>query len=196
MYERKDRLYRRAKAEGLRSRAAFKLAALDRRLLRPGDRVVDLGCWPGGWLQIAARRVGEGGRVVGVDVRELASIGLPQVCVIRGDVGENAVIDEIAHALGGLADVVLSDLAPSLTGIASRDEARSTELVGRALAVAERLLRPGGSFVVKLFMNSDFERLRDELRARFADVAITRSEATRKGSAELYAVSRGFKGAS
>ncbi len=196
MYERKDRLYRRAKAEGLRSRAGFKLDDIDRGLIRPGARVVDLGCWPGSWLQVAARRVGEGGRVVGVDLREVAPIPLPQVRVVRGDIADDRVIDEIAASLGGAADAVLSDLAPSLSGVRERDEARSSELVRRALAITERLLRPGGSFVCKVFMNSDFADLREAIRRRFDEVSVTRSEATRKGSAELYAIARRFKGAS
>jgi len=196
MYERKDRLYRRAKAEGMRSRAGFKLEDLDRGLIRPGGRVVDLGCWPGSWLQVAARRVGEGGRVVGVDLRQLAPIPLVQVRVVRGDIADDRVIDEVAAALDGPADSVLSDLAPSLSGVRERDEARSSDLVRRALAIAERLLRPGGNFVCKIFMNSDFAELREAIRRRFDEVSITRSEATRKGSAELYAVARRFKGVS
>src|SRR6187549_2788304 len=125
MYERKDRLYRKAKAQGLRSRAAFKLESLDRNLLGSGHRVVDLGCWPGGWLQVASQRVGAAGRVVGVDTRPMTPLDL-------------------------------SNMSPSLSGVRDRDEAQASELVSRALAVAERLLRPGGSFVCKIFMNSDY----------------------------------------
>ena len=106
MYERKDRFYRKAKQHGLRSRAAFKLEDLDHGVIRSGDRVVDLGCWPGGWLQVAARRVGQSGTVVGVDVRKPAPIGLGNVRLIQGDVCEPQILDEIARLLGG----------PGLTG--------------------------------------------------------------------------------
>jgi 23S rRNA (uridine2552-2'-O)-methyltransferase len=196
MYERRDRLYRKAKAQGLRSRAAFKLEDLDRGLLGPGHRVIDLGCWPGGWLQVASRRVGAGGRVVGVDARAMAPLALENVRVVHGDVRGDEVIEEAGRELGGPADVVLSDMSPSLTGIRDRDQAAASELVRRALAVASRLLRPGGSLVCKIFMNSDYRELRDAVSRRFETVSTTRSDATRKGSAELYLVARGFRGRS
>jgi 23S rRNA (uridine2552-2'-O)-methyltransferase len=194
VYERKDRLYRKAKAEGLRSRAAFKLEDLDRGLLRTGDRVLDLGCWPGGWLQVAARRVGDRGRVVGVDLRRLDPIPATNVRVIQGDVAEEATVEASARALEGPADVVLSDLSPALSGIRDRDEARASELVRIALGVTDRVLRTGGGFVCKVFMNSQYSEVRASIVRRFADVSVTRSQATRKGSAELYVIARGFRG--
>jgi len=194
MYERKDRLYRKAKAEGLRSRAAFKLEDLDRGLLHAGDRVLDLGCWPGGWLQVAARRVGDGGRVVGVDLRRLDPIAAANVRVIQGDVAEEATVEAIARALEGPADVVLSDLSPALSGIRDRDEARASELVRLALGVTDRVLRAGGSFVCKIFMNSRYGEVRAAVGRAFTDVSATRLQATRKGSAELYVIARGFRG--
>ncbi|MBI2963011.1 MAG: RlmE family RNA methyltransferase [Deltaproteobacteria bacterium] len=195
MYERKDAFYREAKARGLRSRAAFKLEDLDRRVLRPGDRVVDLGCWPGGWLQVAARRVGDRGRVVGVDLRRLDPLGLAAVRVIQGDVADPATLARVAEALEGPADVVLSDLSPQLSGIRERDEARATELVRLALSFVGRLLRPGGSLVCKIFMNADYPALLAETRSRFGEVTTARSQATRKGSAELYLIARGLRAA-
>jgi 23S rRNA (uridine2552-2'-O)-methyltransferase len=192
MYERKDRLYRKAKAQGLRSRAAFKLEDLDRGLLGRGHRVLDLGCWPGGWLQVAARRVAPGGQVVGIDSRAMTPLGLPNVRVLQGDVFRDEVIEEAVRQLGGPADVVLSDMSPSLTGIRDRDEAHASELVRRALGVAERSLRPEGSFVCKIFMNGDYRELREAVARRFERVSTTRSDATRKGSAELYLIARGF----
>jgi 23S rRNA (uridine2552-2'-O)-methyltransferase len=194
VYERKDRLYRKARAEGLRSRAAFKLEDLDRGLLRTGDRVLDLGCWPGGWLQVASRRVGDGGRVVGVDLRRLDPIPATNVRVIQGDVAEEATVEASARALEGPADVVLSDLSPALSGIRDRDEARASELVRIALGVTDRVLRTGGGFVCKIFMNSQYSEVRASIVRRFADVSVTRSQATRKGSAELYVIARGFRG--
>jgi len=189
-YERKDSFYRKAKAEGLRSRAAFKLEDLDRKLLREGDRVIDLGCWPGGWLQVAARRIGRSGRVVGIDRKPLDPIRLPNVRVLQGDVAAAATIEALREALGGPADVVLSDLSPELSGVRDRDDARASELVRLALAIAEKTLRPGGSLVCKVFMNSDYRAMVDEVKRRFAEVSVTRSQASRKGSAELYLIAR------
>jgi 23S rRNA (uridine2552-2'-O)-methyltransferase len=194
-YDRKDRLYRKAKAEGFRSRAAFKLEDLDRGLLRAGDRILDLGCWPGGWLQVAAGRVGEAGRVVGVDLRKLDPIAAANVRLIQGDLAEEATVEAIARALEGPADALLSDLSPALSGIRDRDEARASELVHLALRIADRVLRPGGSFVCKVFMNSRYGEVRSAIVRRFTSVSATRSQATRKGSAELYVIARGFRGA-
>jgi len=194
VYDRKDRHYRRAKQQGLRSRAAFKLDDLDRGLVRSGDRVLDLGCWPGGWLQVAAKRVGPSGVVVGVDMRKAEPFAARNVRVIEGDVTAPKVLDEISRALGAPADVVLSDLSPKLTGVRDRDEAKASELVRAALGVVDHLLRPGGHFVCKIFMNADYNALRDEVRRRFEDVSATRSEATRKGSAELYLIAKRFRG--
>lgn len=193
MYERKDAFYHKAKAKGLRSRAAFKLEDLDRRVLRAGDRVVDLGSWPGGWLQVAARRVGASGRVVGVDLRRLDPVGRPAVRLIEGDASDPATVARISDALEGPADVVLSDMSPKLTGIRERDEARASELVRLALGVADRLLRPGGALVCKVFMNCDYPEILAEMQRRFAQVSTTRSAATRKGSAELYLIARGLR---
>ncbi len=192
MYERKDRLYREAKARGLRSRAAFKLEDLDRGLLGAGHRVIDLGCWPGGWLQVASRRVGATGRVVGIDTRAMTPLGLANVRVLQGDVCRDDVIEEALRELGGRADVMLSDMSPSLTGIRDRDEAQASELVRRALEVTTRSIRSGGSFVCKIFMNRDYRELRNAVARRFEHVSTTRSDATRKGSAELYLIARGF----
>src|SRR5437868_14643980 len=115
MYDRKDAFYRKAKSAGMRSRAAFKLEDLDRRLLRAGDRVLDLGCWPGGWLQVAARRVGDRGRVVGIDRKPLEPLHLANVHIIEGDVTAENTVEALRRALGGPADVVLSDLSPELS---------------------------------------------------------------------------------
>jgi len=193
VYQRKDRFYRKAKQLGLRSRAAFKLEDLGRGLIRAGNRVVDLGCWPGGWLQVAAKEVGPSGTVVGVDLRKPEAFSSPNVRFIHGDVADPRVVEAIADALGGPADVVLSDMAPALTGVRDRDDARARELVETALHAARRLLRPGGSFVCKLFMSADYPALRSVIDERFARVDATRAEATRKGSAELYVIARGFR---
>lgn len=194
-YQRKDAFYRRAKNEGLRSRAAFKLSqiAKDERLFRRGDRVIDLGAWPGGWLQVAAQLIGPQGRLVGCDLRKIDT--LPgQVKSFVGDITSPDLQAQLIESCGGLADVLLSDLAPQLSGVRERDEARAVALVDCVLDFATRALRPGGHLVIKLFMNASYDASVRRLRQMFRSVRTTRPDATRKGSAELYAVALGYRG--
>jgi 23S rRNA (uridine2552-2'-O)-methyltransferase len=193
MYERKDSYYRRAKANNMRSRAAFKLDELARGLIKPGDRVVDLGCWPGGWLQIASRIVGPRGRVVGVDLDEPQILRLENLRVVVGDAFAQETRAAIRRELEGPADVVLSDMAPKLTGIRDTDQARAEELALHAIDVAGELLRPGGNFVCKVFMGPSYERIVSEVRSSFQTTATRRPDASRRGSSELYLVAKGFK---
>lgn len=194
-YERKDAVYRRAKREGFRSRAAIKLEELDRLfgLLRPGQRVVDLGCWPGGWLQVCADRVGPGGRVVGVDVAETEGVERPNVVVLKADVYDETLVDRVREALRGPADLVLSDLAPKLSGIAASDSARHAALVHRALELSRAWLAPGGILLAKLFMDAEYQELIRDVRATFSAVKSRKLDTTRKGSSELYVCGRGLK---
>ncbi len=191
-YVRKDENYRRAKAEGLRSRAAYKLLELDRRLklLGRGRRVVDLGCWPGAWLQVAAERVGPKGRVVGVDLVPTAPLALPGVVILTGDVGDSAVAAQVAAALEGPADVVLSDLAPKLTGVRAADAVRHAALLRIAAERARQWLRPAGILVAKIFMDGEYEETMRDLRASFATVRTLKLAGTRTGSSELYVCAR------
>ena len=193
-YRRKDTYYRRAKAAGYRARSAYKLAELDDRfrLLRPGDRVVDLGAWPGGWMQVALERVGSSGRVVGLDVVPVDTLGVTNAATVAGDIADRAAVDAVLRDLSGAADVVLSDLAPKLTGVAATDEARRAALVDATLAALPALLRPGGRFLMKAFMDAGHQPLVSRLRAAFDDVKATRPEATRRGSAELYLAGTGY----
>jgi len=192
---RKDARYHRAKAEGFRARSAYKLAELDDRhhVLRRGDVVADLGAWPGGWLQVASTRVGPGGRVVGVDLAEIPSLSAPNVAVLAGDVRAPSTIAALREALGGPARVVLSDLAPKLTGIRDTDDARFLELLTAVVDALPTLLAVGGTLLAKIFMTPDYRSLADRLRREFGDVKTTRPESTRKGSAELYAVCRDYQ---
>lgn len=187
-YRRKDRFYRQAKQEGFRSRAAYKLQELARRLrlFSPGQRVVDLGCAPGGWLQVAARAVGGKGRVIGIDIEEVTPLGFPQVQVLRMDIFDPSTPGRLRELLGGLPDVVLSDMAPHTCGDHDADHARSVELVAAAGRLAAELLRPGGWFVAKVFDGGALSDLLRELAASFDDVRRLRPEATRDGSRELY----------
>jgi 23S rRNA (uridine2552-2'-O)-methyltransferase len=193
-YRRKDAHYRRAQAAGYRARSAYKLIELDQRyrLLRSGDYVVDLGAWPGGWLQVVSERIGGAGRVVGVDRVAIAALTAPNVHLLVGDVCDPETAAQVRALLGRPADVVLSDLAPKLTGVRATDEARCTELNRQTIAHLPVLLRPGGRFLMKLFMQPEHEDVLHTLRQSFGDVRLTRPEATRRGSAELYVVAAEF----
>lgn len=195
--DRRDPFYWRAKREGYRSRAAFKLAELDarERLLKPGARVLDLGCAPGGWMQVALERVGEAGRVVGVDLAQVPPLPRPNAVLLVGDMRDAATVDRLADALGGPADVVLSDLSPRLSGIRDADIARSVDLVESAVEVARRLLRPGGAFVAKVFDAPETEALVTRLRPSFQALKVVNPEASRKASTESYLVGKGFRDA-
>jgi 23S rRNA (uridine2552-2'-O)-methyltransferase len=195
MYERKDALHQRAKREGYRSRAAYKLLELQKRarILKRGHTVVDLGAWPGGWLQVAADLVGPSGRVVGIDRAEIAPLPLPQVTTVCADVTDPECAARILAVLGRKADVVLSDLAPKLTGIAPRDAAQSEALADATRAVTVALLAPGGTLVTKTLGGREGEATRAALRPLFASVRQLGLEATRKGSSELYLLATGFR---
>jgi 23S rRNA (uridine2552-2'-O)-methyltransferase len=194
-YERKDAHYRRAKAEGFRARSAYKLAELDdrHRLLRRGNRVVDLGAWPGGWIQVALDRIGPDGRVVAVDLVPLEPFPGRPVEIVVGDIADSAVVADLRRRLGDAADVVLSDAAPKLTGIRAADEARASDVTRAVVAALPTLLKPGGRALVKVFMDAGWSDVVAELRRLFATVRTTRPAAARRGSAEMYAVCDGYR---
>lgn len=196
-YQPKDAFYRKAKREGYRSRAAYKLLELGRRfhLIKPGERVADLGAAPGGWLQVAAELAGPKGKVVGIDLQPIAPFHEPNIALLQGDAASEECGKKIEELLGGKADCVLSDLSPRLTGIHDADIARSVELIRLAHAVARRLLRPGGNFLVKSFVAQELQAFFLELKKDFSSVDRTRPEATRKGSSEIYFCARGYRGA-
>jgi len=194
-YDRHDSHFRRARAAGYRARSAYKLIELDDRfrILRAGERVADLGAWPGAWLQVAAERVGPEGRVVGIDLTAVTPLGVPNVVVIQGDVRDPDAIGALRKHLGGPAGVVLSDLSPKLTGVRDTDEAHATELASAALDATPKLLRPGGRLLMKLFMNSDFPTLVDRIRRSFAQVKTAKPVATRRASSEVYVAGIDFR---
>lgn len=183
-----------ARAAGYRSRAAFKLVELDEkfRLLKPGGRVVDLGCAPGGWVQVALRAVGDRGQVVGLDLLPVDPV--PGATILQGDFQDAEVEKAVEAALGGQADLVLSDMAPNTTGHAATDHLRIMGLAELALDFALRVLAPGGGFVAKVFQGGSEKAFLDTLKARFATVRHAKPPASRKDSAELYVVATGFKG--
>ncbi len=187
---RRDPYYRAAQAEGLRSRAAFKLAYLDDRfrLFHRGARVLDLGAAPGGWSLVARERVGAGGRVVAVDPRPVEPI--PGVRVVRSRVGEPALD---ARLEPDRFDVVLSDMSPRISGAYATDHARSVALVREAFGLARRVLAPGGAFVAKAFDGDLLPGLSAELAPWFERVRRTKPPASREPSSELYLVALGFR---
>lgn len=193
-YEPRDKYYRKARERGLPSRAAFKIEELiaKAKLVARGARIADLGCAPGGWLVILARAAGPEGRVVGVDLAQCANVPA-SVATIVGDITEPATVQTVLDALGGSVDLVTSDLAPKLTGIAARDEARSQEVLSAAMDFATRALKPGGGMIAKVFMGRDFKKIVADFERLFAQVEVTRTAATRPGSSELYIVARGFR---
>ncbi len=182
-----------AQRVGYRSRAAFKLIGLDDRfrLLLPGRRVVDLGCAPGGWTQVAVERIGARGIVVGVDLAETAPIA--DATVLRADVHDPATAAAIRAELGGLADVVLSDMAPSTTGHAATDHLRIVALAEAAFAVASEILKPGGVFVAKVFQGGAEGPFLAQLKRAFGELRHAKPPASRAQSAETYVVAKRFR---
>ncbi|HYK13689.1 MAG TPA: 23S rRNA (uridine(2552)-2'-O)-methyltransferase RlmE [Burkholderiales bacterium] len=182
-----DVYVQRAKAEGYRSRAAYKLievAARD-KLLKPGMVVVDLGAAPGGWSQVAAAKAGERGRVIAVDLLPMDS--LRNVTFLQGDFRDEAVAQALERELAGRPiDLVLSDMSPNISGIALSDQARAMLLAELALEFAVKHLKPGGSLLVKVFQGSGFQEFLREMRSRFMHVMTRKPEASRGRSNELY----------
>lgn len=182
---------------GYRSRSAFKLIELDDRfgLLSPGRRVVDLGCAPGGWTQVAVERVGAlsgRGTVVGIDITEAPPI--PGAAILRADIHDPAVAAAIKAELGDWADVVLSDMAPPATGHAATDHLRIVALAETALLVGEQILKPGGAFVAKVFQGGAEGAFLRRLKQGFAQLRHAKPPASRAESAETYVVAKGFRG--
>jgi len=196
-YEPHDKFYRKARERGLPSRAAFKIEEIIARnrlvVAGSGARIVDLGCAPGGWLAILAVAAGADGRVVGVDLAQVKNPPAGAIAIV-GDILDDAVTARVKDALGGRADLVTSDLAPKLTGIAARDEARSRELIDSALSFAATILKPGAAMVTKLFMGAEFKDIVDSFKRHFGKVEVTRTKASRPGSSELYIIAREFRG--
>ena len=190
----RDEYVKRAQRDGYRSRAAYKLLEIQERdrLLRPGLRVVDLGAAPGGWTQVAAHLVGPSGRVVGFDLLPIAPVA--GVILIQGDFRESVPLAELRSALDGApVDLVLSDLAPNVSGIAAVDQPRAIYLCELALDLCREVLKPGGALIVKVFQGVGFDPYLSDLRAAFRRVASRKPKASRAESREVYLVAQGFK---
>ncbi len=183
-----------AKKDGYRSRAAYKLLQLDERygLFKKGLAVVDLGAAPGGWTQVLLNALGPSGQVLAVDINEMDAVAGAQMLV--GDVADLATEEAIRGALGGLADLVLSDMAPPATGHRATDHLRIIALAEAALDLARAVLRPGGGFVAKVWQGGAEQGLLATIKRDFAMVRHAKPEASRSGSAEMYVVATGFRG--
>ena len=195
-YDRKDVFHQRAKREGYRSRAAYKLEEIQRRarILKRGAKVFDLGCWPGGWLQVAAQVVGPKGRIVGVDLAELdPPLYEKNVQFLRADLTDASTADALLALLGGTADVVICDAAPKLTGVRATDRAHEEALLEAIEALVPRLLRPGGDLLVKLLEGPEAETIEKRLRAGFTRSRSLKPKASRKGTTERYVVAHGLR---
>ncbi len=191
---RHDAAYKRAKQENFAARAIYKLEEIDKRfrLIKPRARVLDLGCWPGSWMQYSSAKTGPEGHVYGVDLREV-ELALPGwVETVVADVHEWHPDEAVARA-GKRFDVVLSDMAPQTTGDRNSDQWRSEELLLRALEIATEALRPGGHFVGKVFQGGRFPELRERMRASFQEAKSYQAKNTRSGSSEQYLIGRGLR---
>ncbi len=192
----RDPYVKQARQAGFRARAVFKLEQIDRKygLLKPGSRVVDLGSAPGSWSQYAARRISADNRVIAVDLRAMKAIA--KVNFIRGDFTTHAVVEQVVRALDDRpADLVLSDMAPNISGIRSADQARAEAQQHAVLTFCRRGLRPGGKLLTKLFAGEAAQTTRERLDDCFEQVRAVKPDASRSESKEIYLLARGYKGA-
>lgn len=185
----------RAKQEGWRSRAVFKLMEIDEkdRLFKPGMTVVDLGCTPGSWSEYAVKRIQPGGQLIGLDMLPMEPI--PGVTFIQGDFREDEPLQALVDALAGRqVDLVISDMAPNMTGIAATDQAGVLYLAELTLAFAKDHLKPGGTLLTKVFQGSSYMELRKDVMALFEQLMVRKPAASRDRSAETYLLARGKRG--
>lgn len=190
-----DAWVKKSQSEGYRSRASYKLIELDKkdRLFRPGQLVVDLGAAPGGWTQVAMEKVGDNGMVLASDILPMDPIA--GVTFVQGDFTEQSVLDELLLLLGDRrADVVISDMAPNMSGMAAVDIPSAMGLVELALDMARQVLKPGGVFVAKVFQGEGFDALLADMRQSFSSVVSRKPDSSRARSREIYQVCKGFKG--
>ncbi len=189
-----DFYVRQSVEQGYRSRAAYKLLEIDAQdhLLKPGMAVVDLGCAPGGWCQVVVERLKGQGRLIGIDLLEMT--GMNHLTFIQGDFTEDGGLRQVEAALGGKpVDLVLSDMAPNITGVIVTDQARSYQLAELALEFAAERLHPEGAFLIKVFQGAGFEDYVKAMRAVFRKVAARKPDASRDRSREVYLLGRGLK---
>lgn len=195
-HERKnDPYYKKAKQEDYRSRASYKLKQLDKKfkIIKQGNKVVDLGAAPGGWSQVALEKVGEEGIVVGVDLNRIKPFPEENFHGIRGDFTTPEVQSKIMELIGGKAKVVISDASPSLCGIKNLDQLRSIDLITVVIEIAENILEEKGNLVMKVFQGPEYKNMLNSLKKKFRQVKTTKPPSSRKKSSEMYVVALGYK---
>ena len=190
---RRDHYRKLAKSEGYRSRSAYKLKQLNNsyHIFKPGNKVVDLGCAPGGWLQVLEEEIGNRGKVIGVDQKEVYPLKF--ATILRGSIDDPLIIEQIKKILNGPADIILSDLSPNVSGIWDIDHARQISLTRSALIVVEKLLRKGGSAIFKVFEGQMLKQMKDDLAVDFKTVYYSKPDASRRESSELYIICLNFR---
>jgi len=190
---RRDQYRRLAKDQGYRARSAYKLLQINRsyNVLKKGDKVVDLGCAPGGWLQVAVKEVGSSGKVIGVDLKQVTPVA--GATILQGSVEDPNMLSKIEEILGCKADVVLSDMAPNVSGVWDIDHARQISLSTIALGFVQQVLKVGGSSVFKVFEGDMLKEFKSELRKSFGKVLLSKPSASRQESSELYIICLDFK---
>jgi 23S rRNA (uridine2552-2'-O)-methyltransferase len=193
-YKFQDHYFHQAKKDHFLARAIYKLEEIQKRhrLMRAGDRVLDLGAAPGSWIQLVGKVVGPRGRVVAVDIKPIEHPFEDNVTILQRDVFDDSFVQQLQQDHGPF-HVVLSDMAPATTGIRSADSARSSLLFERALQVAEAVLRPNGHFLAKIFQGSEFHDLLIEVKKRFRHVKVVKPDASKKTSKEIYILGMEFK---
>ena len=190
---RRDQYRRLAKDQGYRARSAYKLLQINRsyNVLKKGDKVVDLGCAPGGWLQVAVKEVRPSGKVIGIDLKPVTPV--VDAIILQGSIEDSNVLSKIEEILGSKADVILSDLAPNVSGVWDIDHARQISLSTIALQFTQRVLKIGGSSVFKVFEGDMLKEFRSELHRNFGKVFLSKPSASRQESSELYIICLNFK---
>jgi len=194
-YQRKDRFFKKAKETGFRSRAAFKLIEIDKKfhLFKEGLVVVDLGCAPGAWLQVISKGIGLLGKVIGLDTELPPPFSEKNASFIRGDIREEGTRQMLLAELGRKVDLIVSDMAPHLSGIKFQDHYNSYELAEQAFKLCRMILKENGNFVVKIFPGEELEQFKQNLKGSFSQIKTYIPEATRKTSSEIYLIAKGFK---
>jgi 23S rRNA (uridine2552-2'-O)-methyltransferase len=195
-FNRKDGFYYKAKKEGLRSRAAFKIEQLHQRhrLFKKGSKILELGAAPGGWMQIIARLVGPRGLIIGIDLLPITGLDVSPCHTLQADILDSGLQEKIEAISPQKFNGVISDIAPNLSGIKMADQQRSQELTSQALELASTFLQPGGFFLCKVFQQEGLKSFQREVGRRFKKVTLTKPEASRKSSAELYLIALGYQG--
>jgi len=189
-YQRKDHFFLKAKKKNYAARSIFKLEEIDQRykLIKPGNKVLDLGAAPGSWSQYASQKVGKNGSVIGIDLQDI-KLTLPNAVFIKGDILKLPLIEELEkYSIQPPFDLVISDMAPKTTGIKITDQTRSLELCEMALEIAKKHLKKGGHFICKLFHGADFQHFNKQLKQSFTKVEVLRPKSTRKASKEVFMI--------